>query len=406
MNDTTSTLDELNNNTDTVTNATQSGVLPFTASQPYTMGIELELQLVNRRNYNLASDAVDLLTWIAPRELKEQIKLEMTQGMIELNSSVHSRVDTLIEELKVLRAALNRGAQHLNIDVSGGGAHPFQHWNEQRITPSERFFYLHEKYGYLAKTFTVFGQHIHIGVLNGDDALYLTHAFSRFVPHFIALSAASPFYQGADTRFDSSRSNVVRAFPLSGTAPLHTRWSDFERYYEELLHIGIIASMKDFYWDIRPKPEYGTVEIRVCDTPLTIEHAAHLGAYAQLLARWILAERPFTISDDFYLLYQYNRFEASRFGLNGMLALHGETVATSSKLPIYEHLLAQLVCLQPYAQNTFEHVTLKRLQHMATHRLSDAGWLREAFAKRGSLNDMMRLSSELWMNQSPPSYFQ
>jgi glutamate---cysteine ligase / carboxylate-amine ligase len=398
--------DGVTDSVDSSRNEGRSSFLPFTASEPCTMGIELELQLVNRRNYNLASDAVDLLTWIAPRELKEQIKLEMTQGMIELNSGVHTRVDALIEELKLLRAALNRGAQHLNIDVSGGGAHPFQHWNEQRITPSERFFHLHEKYGYLAKTFTVFGQHIHIGVPNGDDALYLTHAFSRFVPHFIALSAASPFYQGADTRFDSSRSNVVRAFPLSGTAPLHTRWCDFERYYEELLHIGIIASMKDFYWDIRPKPEYGTVEIRVCDTPLTIEHAAHLGAYAQLLARWILTERPFTIGDDFYLLYQYNRFEASRFGLNGMLALHGETVATSSKLPIYEHLLAQLTRLQPYVQNEVEHVTLKRLQHMATHRLSDAGWLREAFAKRGSLNDMMRLSSELWMNQSPPSYFQ
>jgi carboxylate-amine ligase len=178
-----------------------AGILPFSASTPYTMGIELELQLVNRRNYNLASDAVDLLTWIEPRDLQKQIKLEMTQGMIELNSAVHTRVDQLIDELKVLRAALNKGAQHLNIDVSGGGVHPFQHWHEQRITPSERFNYIYEKYGYLAKTFTVFGQHIHIGVANGDDALYLTHAFSRFIPHFIALSAASPFYQGADTRF-------------------------------------------------------------------------------------------------------------------------------------------------------------------------------------------------------------
>ena len=384
----------------------EAGILPFTPSAPCTMGIELELQLVNRRNYNLASDAVDLLTWIAPRELQQQIKLEMTQGMIELNSGVHTRVDELIEELKTLRAALNRGAQHLNIDVSGGGAHPFQHWNEQRITPSERFFELHEKYGYLAKTFTVFGQHIHIGVPNGDDALYLTHAFSRFVPHFIALSAASPFYQGADTRFDSSRSNVVRAFPLSGTAPVHTRWAQFERYYEELFQMGIIGSMKDFYWDIRPKPEYGTVEIRVCDTPLTIEHAAHLGAYAQLLARWILTERPFLINDDFYLLYQFNRFEASRFGLGGMLALHGETPATSSKMPIFEHLLAQLPLLQPYVQNPAEQLTLTRLRHMALHRLSDASWLREVFSQRGSLNDMMRLSSELWMNQTPPTYFQ
>src|SRR3569833_1501509 len=117
------------------------------------------------------------------------------------------------------RAARVAGARRMNIDVAGGGAHPFQNWSEQRITPSDRFNELHRKYGYLAKTFTVFGQHIHIGVANGDDAMYLTHGFARFVPHFIALSAASPFYQGVDTAFDSSRSNVVRAFPLAGTAP-------------------------------------------------------------------------------------------------------------------------------------------------------------------------------------------
>ena len=381
-------------------------ILPFTSSTPFTMGIELELQLVNRRNYNLASDAVDLLTWIEPRELQKQIKLEMTQGMIELNSDIHTSVATLIEELKGLRSALNKGAQYLNIDVSGGGAHPFQHWNEQRITPSERFNHLHEKYGYLAKSFTVFGQHIHIGVPNGDDAMYLTHAFSRFVPHFIALSAASPFYQGADTQFESSRSNVVRAFPLSGTAPVSHRWSEFERYYNELLQMGIIDSMKDFYWDIRPKPEYGTVEIRVCDTPLTIEHAAHLGCYAQLLARWILTERPFVISDDFYLLYEFNRFEASRYGLNGAYAIHGETLAMSSKQLIYTHLLTHLQDLERYTQNDAERLTLKRLSHMATTRLGDADWLRKTFTQRGSLNDMMRLSSELWMGEAPPPYFQ
>jgi carboxylate-amine ligase len=375
------------------------GILPFTASTPYTMGIELELQLVNRRNYNLASDAVDLLTWIEPRALQNQVKLEMTQGMIELNSEVHTRVDQLIEELKVLRAALNKGAQHLNIDVSGGGAHPFQQWHEQRITPSERFNHLYEKYGYLAKTFTVFGQHIHVGVANGDDALYLTHAFSRFIPHFIALSAASPFYQGADTRFASSRSNVVRAFPLSGTAPVLTEWSAFEVYYDELLRMEIVGSMKDFYWDIRPKPEFGTVEIRVCDTPLTIEHAAFLGGYAQLLARWILTERPFKITPDFYLLYQYNRFEASRYGLDGMIALHREDPRSSSKLPLLEHLQAQLTLLEPYVQNEADSMTLQHLRSFVSQRGGDAGWLRQTFAKHGSLNDMMRLSSMLWMGR-------
>src|SRR4051794_2674656 len=125
--------------------------LPFASSKPFTMGIELELQLLNRRNYNLATDALDLLDWIEPRDLQKQIKLEITQGMIELNSDIHTRVDHLVQELKELRAALVKGAQRLNIDVAGGGAHPFQSWSEQRITPNERFNYLHKKYGYLAK---------------------------------------------------------------------------------------------------------------------------------------------------------------------------------------------------------------------------------------------------------------
>ncbi|MBC7501288.1 MAG: glutamate--cysteine ligase [Herminiimonas sp.] len=380
--------------------------LPFTPSTPYTMGIELELQLVNRRNYNLATDALDLLAWIEPRDLQKQIKLEITQGMIELNSDIHTRVDDLVEELKGLRAALVRGAQHLNIDVAGGGAHPFQKWSDQKITPSERFNDLHKKYGYLAKTFTVFGQHIHIGVENGDDALYLTHGFSRFVPHFIALSAASPFYQGVDTAFDSSRSNVVRAFPLAGTMPLVTTWVEFEAYYDELMQIGIIGSMKDFYWDIRPKPEYGTVEIRVCDTPLTLEHAALLGCYAQLLARWLLTERPFVVDDNFYLLYQYNRFEASRYGLDGEMALHeSERTTAAAKQSIFIHIIDRVHMLSKYTQNEAEDLALKRLRHMAHERLNDAGWLRQTFRQRGSLSDLMRLSSEVWMTDASSPHF-
>lgn len=383
------------------------GILPFTSSTPYTMGIELELQLVNRRNYNLATDALDLLNWIEPRELQDKIKLEITQGMIELNSGIHTRVDELMQELTELRCALIKSAQRLNIDIAGGGAHPFQSWSEQRITPSERFHHLHRKYGYLAKTFTVFGQHIHIGVANGDDALYLTHGFSRYVPHFIALSAASPFYQGVDTAFDSSRSNVVRAFPLAGTVPVLTRWSEFENYYQELLKLGIISSMKDFYWDIRPKPEYGTVEIRVCDTPLTLELAALLGCYAQLLARWLLTERPIEINEDYYLLYQYNRFSASRYGLDGEIALQGpDKNSPAVKQSIYSSIIERLHDLNRYAKNDAELKALIRLRQMAHDRQNDASWLRQTYRQRGSLNDVTRMASELWMKHTALPYVQ
>jgi carboxylate-amine ligase len=303
----------------------------------------------------------------------------------------------------VLRDAIVVSAKRLNIDVSGGGTHPFQQWNEQRITPNERFNELHERYGYLAKTFTVFGQHIHIGVENGDDALYLAHALGQFVPHFIALSAASPFYQEMDTNFDSSRSNVVSAFPLSGTPPVLTRWSDFESYYGELQQLEIISTMKDFYWDIRPKPEYGTVEIRVCDTPLTLEHAGLLAGYAQLLARWILAERPFTIDEKYYLLYRYNRFEASRYGLNGKIATRSTNGDTKQVLHL--DILERLQKLQQYTENESEHFVLKRLRQLAYERVNDAAWLRATFNQRGSLSDMMRCSSALWMEETSSPYF-
>jgi glutamate---cysteine ligase / carboxylate-amine ligase len=381
--------------------------LTFQPSRPLTLGVELELQLLNRRNYNLATDALDLLQGITQAELREQIKLEITQGMIELNSSIHTRVDELVEELKILRDAIVGAAQRLNIDVAGSGAHPFQRWSDQRITPSQRFNHLHERYGYLAKAFTVFGQHIHIGVESGDDAIYLAHALARFVPHFIALSASSPFYQGIDTDFDSSRSNVVSAFPLAGTMPLVLRWTDFEAYYDELLRMEVISSIKDFYWDIRPKPEYGTVEIRVCDTPLTIEHAGLLAGYAQLLARWILSERPIAIDDKHYLLYQHNRFEASRFGYDGEIAeiAQHEHGPAEGKQLLQLDILQRLQDLERHAQNDLDRLVLRRLRQMAYERVNDAAWLRDSYSKHGSLSEMMRLSSTLWMEHTASPFF-
>lgn len=382
-------------------------ILPFASSIPFSLGIKLELQLLAHDDYTLATNAHELPARIASHHCQDQIKPEVELGMVEIKSGVHARADYLMEELKELRNALITSAQHTNVHVAGGGAHPFQCLSDQRNPPHLRCKDVHEKYGCLAKTCTVFGQHIHVGVANGDDALYLTHGFARFVPHFIALSAASPFYKGMDTSFDSSRSNVVGTFPLAGTVPLVTRWRDFESCYHELRQIGIIRSMKDFYWDVRPKPEYGTVEIRVCDTPLTLGHAGLLACYAQLMARWLLAERPFVIDDNFYSLYQSNRFEASRHGLNGEIAIPGKDETTpASRQSIFSSVVDCLNNLRRYAANEVDLLFLRRLRHIAHEKLNDAFRLRNAFKQRGSLNDVMQLSSRLWMTQTPSPQFQ
>ena len=194
--------------------------LDFTTSAALSVGVELELMLVNTRDFNLAPDADDLLRRATREAPGGELKPEITQSMVEINTSVHERYPELLAELHGTRDVLTGHARKMNVAIAGGGTHPFQKWSDRKIYPTERFLSVSEKYGFLAKQFTVFGQHVHIGCANPEDAIYLNHALIRYVPHFIALAASSPFYQGVDTAFDSSRLSIVNAFPLSGTMPL------------------------------------------------------------------------------------------------------------------------------------------------------------------------------------------
>ena len=291
--------------------------MDFRTSKSLSLGIEIELQLVRAHDRDLAHEAGDLIERLSGKKVPGEVKPEVTLSMIELNSSIQSSFEGALVELEAQRAVVSEAAGMLNLGVCGGGAHPFHDWAERRVYPEERFQAVTKRYGYLAKQFTVFGQHIHIGCSNGDEAVYLVHMLTRYMPHFIALSASSPFSQGEDTSFQSSRLTAVSAFPLSGHMPFVPDWAAFLEYFATMSGYGIVEGMKDFYWDIRPKPEYGTIEIRVCDTPLTVRRAALLAGYAQALSAWLLEERTRAPSASVYQVNAFNRFEACRFGCAG-----------------------------------------------------------------------------------------
>lgn len=369
-----------------------SNLTPFKGTSFPTMGVELELQLINLYNFNLATEASDFLRRISENPHSGEIKPEITQAMIEINSSIHENYDSLKKELITLRNVIATEAFQTHIGVCGGGAHPFQKWSKQRIYPTERFANVSEQYGYLAKQFTVFGQHIHIACPNGDDALYLCHALARYIPHFIALSAASPFQQGVDTSFDCSRLAVVSAFPLSGTPPWLLHWEEFEDYFDKMYKLGIVKSMKDFYWDIRPKPEFGTVEIRICDTPLTVEKAADLAAFAQMLSCRLLEERP-KLSKEIYLTYLVNRFRSSRFGLEAMLI---DPIAETS-IPISDDIMQTCKHLEKYAVANHSLEALNRISKDVLQMENDATWLRERYNQLQTFQDTVRCQTNLWM---------
>ena len=357
----------------------------FAQSQPLTFGVELELQLVSLSDFDLTAASPDLLHLLGRKPFPGNVTPEITESMIEINSSVHSAYPLLLAELLEIRDKLVAAGDTLNIGICGGGTHPFQHWSEQKIFSKPRFQHLSSLYGYLAKQFTVFGQHVHIGCGNGDDALYLLHALNRYIPHFIALSASSPFVQGHDSLFDSARLNSVFAFPMSGRAPFMLTWDEFTHvYFAKMERTGIIKSMKDFYWDLRPKPEYGTIELRVCDTPLTVERAAALAGYLQALCRHLLARAEEAPAEDDYLVYNYNRFQACRFGLDGSIT-HPKTYETVS---LRDDILATLAKMEPHAQALGSTEALLHLAAAAAEG-SDAAQLRRQFERQGSVEGMV-----------------
>lgn len=367
--------------------------LPFKRSDKISIGIELEFQIIDPITYNLIPRAKDLIRNISSSSYQKWLKPEITQSMIELNSSVHHSPQKMYEELVKVRSFLLNQSKKLGVYFSGGGTHPFQKWSLNKIFPSKRFKNLSHRYRYLSKRSTVFGQHVHIGCPSAEDALYLTHAFARYVPQFLALSASSPFYQGLATGYASSRANVFSAFPMSGVIPYLTTWEEFSEYYYKMRKLGIIESMKDFYWDIRPKPEFGTVEVRVCDTPFTLKKAVTLAAYMQTLAYYLLEERPALLTPDLYYVYGYNRFQACRYGYGGQFI----DPQTLQHRLIGEDILLTLKTIKKYATKLNNTGFLSLIAKDVTNNKNDASLANAIFNKTDSLPRVVREQCLLWM---------
>ncbi len=357
------------------------------------LGLELELQLINTHNQDLSPAAKRIIRSIQNnKSYGDLIKPEITQSMIELNSSVHYKPHAIHKELQAMCYFLKHIADKEKISICGGGAHPFQNWRDRKIFPSMRYRNLLKQYGYLAKRYTVFSMHVHIGCETPDKAIYLTHMLSRYVPHLIALSASSPFYNGTNTGFHSARSNIATAFPLSGHMPMVTNWSEFCRYFHKMKRLDIIQSMKDFYWDIRPKPEFGTVEVRVCDMPLTLNKAIALVAYIQTICAYLIHEKPFVLKNDLYELYPYNRFQASKLGFDGVFI----NPFTQKKISIQKDILETIKMLRQHAKSLGTSAYLSQIKELTQNKHNDANFLKYKFAKSSSLEDIVKTNCKVW----------
>ncbi|GAB7524182.1 YbdK family carboxylate-amine ligase [Paraburkholderia sp. 2C] len=368
----------------------------FISSTPLTIGIELEVQVVSTHNFALSPQAQDLLRQTDGSRRVGAIKPETGRSMIELCTGVCGNYAQASAQLMDLRDELVDAADFLGIAVCGGGTNPFHYWFDERPNGSERSAYLMGVYEYLYQQFTIFGQHVHIGCPDGDTALRLLHSLSAYVHHFIALAASSPFSQEHDTGYACSRLNNVAPFPLSGHAPFCLTWREFCDYMKRMKATGMAATLKDFYWDIRPSPGYGTVEVRVMDTPLTIELAASIGAYIQCLASLFFNEAAVPLAESNYEIYAVNRFSACRHGLDGMAI----DLRTGRRSTIRDEILMTLESLMPHAVSLGAQPALAYLMD-GLARTSAVAWMREIHSESQSLEEVVRQQCSLW--RSPGS---
>lgn len=371
----------------------------FANSADLSLGVELELQIIDARTGDLAQRSQEILDSVEglPLHVRGAIVPEVTAGMIEISTGICADASEVLADLQSLRDRVSCAAAAHGAIVAGGGMHPFRHWSEHRIVDTPRYRSLFASYGEVLKQTTVFGQHIHLGCSAVERVPLLMHQLARYVPHFVALSASSPFMEGQDTRFDSTRLQCPSPFPTGPCAPFTLSWNELTNHLLKWLSCGVIESIKDLHWDIRPKPEFGTIEIRVPDSPLTIDRAASLACFAQLLGAWLLIDKPFVPRQDDYVVYAYNKFHAAKFGLE---ADYIDPVSLE-RMPLADHLGRLLETLGRHAETSADKDHLADLRKLVQSRKNDASVLRAWFGELKSLRQVaLRSAAELTVSES------
>lgn len=258
--------------------------MEFSQSAALTFGLELEFQIVNEKTGLLSPSSLEIWKELSDREDVARFSLEATLSTMEINSSVHTTADAMYTEVETLTEHIQAVAQTMGLNIRGGGTQMAQFWNERVMAPTDRARELERKFGFLPKRFSTYGMHVHIGMTSGDNAIRVGNLLQCLCPLFIAMSAASPFLQLADTGFAAARPLETLMYPHGGAMPEIRNWAHFKEITGELFDSQLASTLKDIYWDVRPKPEFGTVEIRVFDTPLSIDKAVAMAAFSRACA--------------------------------------------------------------------------------------------------------------------------
>jgi len=277
---------------------------------------------------------------IASRVLKDQVKAEMHQAVVEVGSSICRHPMEARAELIKLRGTVAEIAHSLNLKIGASGTHPFSHWSKQLITPNPRYDAIVNEMQEAARSNLIFGLHVHVGVADKNLAIHLMNTVRYFLPHVYALSCNSPFWEGRNTGFKSFRTKVFDKFPRTGIPDDFANWDDFKNYVNLLIRTGCIDNAKKIWWDVRVHPFFDTIEFRICDVPLCVDESIAIAALFQALVAKLHKLRNQNLSFIQYnrALINENKWRAARYGLDGKMIDFGKEAEVNTRDLIYELL--------------------------------------------------------------------
>ena len=290
--------------------------LEVAQSETLTIGVEIELQLIDPATHDLKGKSIPILETV--KDQTSKIKSEIFQSMIEVETGICRTAIDAEKDLSETIAILKNAANEHGVKLAGCGTHPFAHYLERSVTPgNERYTQLIERNQWIARRLVIFGLHVHVGMPNQAATIKIMNAYMMYAPLLLGLSASSPFWHNDDTGLASSRSTIFESTPTGGHPVIIDSWGEYEDLYFKMLNSGSVTSPKDLWWDIRPSPHYGTLEIRICDVMPSLKENIALAALIQSMAAHFIETAGNGIQNPSPTDWQYreNKWRATRHGL-------------------------------------------------------------------------------------------
>lgn len=331
--------------------------LLFAPSQPLTLGVEIEVQLLDPDSLDLNPKSPQLLASLT--HLGDRVKAEIFQSMLELNTGVCNTAHEVRQDLGESIEETSKIASTHGLRLASSGTHPFALYNQRILYPAERYQQLIDRNQWIARRLMIFGMHVHVGMRDGEHAIQMSNAALHYLPMLLALSASSPYWHGEDTELASSRITFFEALPTGGHPCQVATWEEFTDLYAKLLKCEAIRSPKDLWWDIRPSPSYGTIEFRICDGLSNLEETVAITAFIHAMCvyidRQLATGRRFLPPPDWIL--RENKWRASRWGVESKLIVNDKG-DTAPLRELVSHLLSELapICSEMKYESEFETI--------------------------------------------------